>query len=56
VYYIGYDGIDGEYELYDLARDPDELTNVYGVGLQVESELREELLHKITRVNQGDFG
>jgi hypothetical protein len=52
VHYFGYPGFEDEYELYDLAADPEELRNMYVESDPLASRLRDELLGKLDSVNQ----
>jgi arylsulfatase A-like enzyme len=52
IYYTGYEGFDGVFELYDLERDPDELEDLYPSGPSIAAELKNELLTKIQEVNK----
>lgn len=52
IHYFGYAGFDDEYEMYDLATDPEELRNVYVESDPLASRLRDQLLAKLDSVNQ----
>ncbi|OGO14953.1 MAG: hypothetical protein A2Z14_05435 [Chloroflexi bacterium RBG_16_48_8] len=52
IYYVGYEGHDGVFELYDLESDPEELNDLYSSRKSTASELENELLLKIKVVNQ----
>jgi choline-sulfatase len=52
IHYRGYEGFDGEFELYDLASDPQELNDLYPQGVPVARDLEHELLTKIEEVSQ----
>jgi hypothetical protein len=55
MYFLGYEelGKDGSlYELYDLQNDPEELENLYSSRADIASELRNELLTRLTEANQ----
>jgi len=52
IYYVGYEGHDGVFELYDLHNDPEELKDLYETRKSVADELERELLAKIEDVNQ----
>lgn len=47
IYYRGYEGYDGVFELYNLHDDPEELDNLYTTLPVIASELERELLAKI---------
>ena len=47
IYYRGYTGYDGIFELYNLKEDPEELEDLYATHSSVASELKRELLTKI---------
>lgn len=49
--YGGYKKHEDEYELYDLADDPDELNNLYTTEDKFVSQMQEELDTKFTEVN-----
>ena len=38
-----------KWELYDLRKDPEELNNLYGTGIEIEQKLKEKLLGWINR-------
>lgn len=50
--YLGYDGFDDEYELYDLVDDPEETRNLYSSNSSVATQLQRELAEKLREVNQ----
>lgn len=50
--YFGYGKGDPQYELYDIAADPEELIDLYSESSPVAAELRGELLAKLDAVNQ----
>jgi hypothetical protein len=52
IYYVGYKGHDGVFELFDLKSDPEELNDLYPSRKSTASELEDELLSKIREVNQ----
>jgi len=52
VYYTGYEGFDGEFELFNLEDDPEELKDLYGSAGSVSGALEGELLEKIAQVNR----
>lgn len=47
IYYRGYQGHDGVFELYNLKQDPEELNDLYDTNSAIASELKFELLAKI---------
>jgi len=51
IYYLGYKGAPEGYELYDLNRDPEELTNLYH-SHPMAIEMQATLERKIRKVNQ----
>jgi len=52
IHYFGYDGIESEYELFNLENDPEELENLYSAKKTVASAMQNELLVKLDEVNQ----
>jgi len=50
--YPGYEKIVSEYELYDIASDPDELHNLAEVDTQTLSKMKEEFLAHLADANQ----
>jgi arylsulfatase A-like enzyme len=52
IHYFGYDKYESEYELYDLANDPEELEDLYASEKQVAANLQNELRDKLQEVNQ----
>jgi arylsulfatase A-like enzyme len=52
IYYVGYEGFDGVFELYDLKNDPEELSDLYSSLKSTASELENELLSRIREVNE----
>jgi arylsulfatase A-like enzyme len=48
IYYKGYQNVDS-FELYDLDKDPEELTDLYGTETSLASDLRSELLTAFNR-------
>ena len=52
IYTFGYSGYPETYELYDLERDPEELNNLYNPSGPVSVNMKDELLAKLTAVNQ----
>ena len=52
IYYVGYEGHDGVFELYDLKSDPEELNDLYESHKSIADELEWELLTKIENVNE----
>jgi arylsulfatase A-like enzyme len=51
IYYVGYEGHDGVFELYDLAKDPEELNDLYESRKSIADALKREMLAKIEDVN-----
>ena len=51
VYYFGYDGFDGVFELYNLSDDPEELDDLYASHPEMASALEQELT---ARIKQSD--
>jgi arylsulfatase A-like enzyme len=51
IYYSGYPEIDDMFELYNLKRDPEEVTNIFKERVNIASELKEEMLTRIEEVN-----
>ena len=52
IHYFGYDGYENEYELYDLANDPDEMEDLYLSRRSIAADLQSELEEKLQKVNQ----
>jgi hypothetical protein len=52
ILYFGYDGIESEYELFNLEKDPEELKNLYSVEKTVAATMGNELIAKLDEVNQ----
>ena len=52
IHYFGYSGYESEYELYDLANDPEELEDLYSSRRPVAAELEGELEEKLKDVNR----
>lgn len=52
IHYFGYDGYENEYELYDLASDPEELEDLYLSKGSVAADLQNELEEKLREANQ----
>ncbi len=52
IHYRGYAGYEDEYELYNLASDPEEMEDLYTSRPGVAGELRSELLEKLRQVNE----
>lgn len=50
--YLGYDLLDGTYELYDLENDPEEMQNLVETNPDVFAKLREELLERLADANR----
>jgi arylsulfatase A-like enzyme len=49
----GYEGYDTNFELYDLANDPEELEDISSTKRSTAADLQQELEEKLQRVNQG---
>jgi arylsulfatase A-like enzyme len=49
VYYSGYPGLDQIFELYDIAEDPEELTNLYSPTDSLSQLLQEDLLIELSK-------
>jgi arylsulfatase len=52
IHYFGYDGYEDEYELYDLANDPEEMEDLYSSNRAVAADLQRELEEKLREVNR----
>lgn len=52
VHYLGYDGYQNEFELYDLENDPEELEDLYLFQSSTARTLRAELGDKLMEVNR----
>lgn len=52
VYYRGYAGYAEQFELYDVASDPEELNDIYDPGSALCADLRDELLDSLERSNE----
>ena len=52
IHYSGYDGYENEYELYDLANNPEELENLYPSEESLAEGLQQELQEKLKEVDQ----
>ena len=52
IYYVGYEGHDGVFELYDLQKDPEELYDLYESHKSIVDALERELLTRIETVNE----
>lgn len=50
--YLGYQGYDSKYELYQLDKDPEELDDLSVSRVDTFKELKEELHHQLDLVNQ----
>jgi arylsulfatase A-like enzyme len=53
IHYIGYDGYEDEYELYDLESDAEELHDLYEREGMLSATLREALADRLEVVNRG---
>ena len=53
IHYLGYqNGYDNSYELYDLKRDPDEMTDIQTSNPGLATDLQKELAEKLQEVNR----
>jgi arylsulfatase A-like enzyme len=52
VHYLGYDGYDDQYEMYDLNDDPEELNNIYPSRKSAASELQALLRERLVRADR----
>ena len=52
IYYIGYGDFDKVSELYDLEKDPNEMTDLASVDAPAASRMRDELLTKLEEANR----
>jgi choline-sulfatase len=52
VHYFGYDGFEDEYELFDLANDPEEMDNLLDSRASLAADLKHELAEKLLEVNE----
>lgn len=52
IYYAGYPGYERNFELYDLAEDPEEIRDVFQERKSIASELKEEFEAKLKEVNE----
>ena len=50
IHYLGYEGYDDVYELYDLTEDPEELRNIYRAKKSVAAELRALLTERVKEI------
>jgi arylsulfatase len=51
IHYLGYDGFEDEYELFDLENDPQELHNLYPSNRSLADELKTEMAEKLMQVS-----
>jgi arylsulfatase A-like enzyme len=56
IHYSGYAGHDGQFELYGLVNDPEEMDDLYQTSRSVVRELRDELENELRVVDQPDCG
>lgn len=56
IHYFGYHGHESEYELYDLASDPEEMEDLYLSRKSIAADLQSELEEKLREVNQPYLG
>jgi len=52
IHYFGYDGYESEYELYDLANDPEEMEDLCASRKSVAADLKSELEEKLKGISQ----
>ena len=52
IYYAGYEGLDDEFEMYDLTNDPEELDNLYSQSNTLAGDLKVELLAALDEANK----
>lgn len=52
IHYLDLNDLEKEYELYDIANDPEELENLYSSNKSLAQELQTELLAKVQEVNR----
>jgi arylsulfatase A-like enzyme len=52
IHYMGYEGYANEFELYDLANDPQEMDNLYRSAGTIAAELRHELETRLRSANR----
>ena len=52
IFYSGYKGYTGVYEMYNLAEDPDEMNNIYSEDNSTAIDIKNELQVKLNQVNQ----
>jgi arylsulfatase A-like enzyme len=53
IHYLGYEGYDDVYELYDLTKDPEELRDIYRAKKSVAAELRALLSEHVATIGGG---
>jgi arylsulfatase A-like enzyme len=56
IHYRGYDGHENEFELYDLAADPEEMVDLYASNRALAADLQGELEAKLREVNEPQWG
>ena len=52
IHYLGYDGFENEYELYDVVNDPEEMEDLYSPESAIAATMRNELTEQLNKVNQ----
>jgi arylsulfatase A-like enzyme len=52
IHYFGYEDAENEYELFNLANDPEELEDLYPLEKAIATALQNELMTKLDEVNQ----
>jgi arylsulfatase A-like enzyme len=52
IHYLGYDGYDSEYELYDVVNDPEELEDLFPRGDPIAAVLKTELEETLRMANE----
>jgi arylsulfatase A-like enzyme len=54
IHYFGYDKYENEYELYNLANDPEEVEDLYASKKSLAANLQDELMGTLTEVNESN--
>jgi arylsulfatase A-like enzyme len=52
IHYSGYNGYENQFEMYDLANDPEEMEDLYAPKRPLASDLQDELEEKLREVNR----
>ena len=52
IYYLGHDGLDNWFEMYEVINDPEELDNLYSASNTLAGDLKVELLAAIDEANK----